>query len=203
MSWTTERIERLKVLWPNNRVTAAGIAQILNREFAGDALTRNAAIGKAMRLKLPFRRAAKPASVSGSPTRNGGKVVFDFRVKPKHGHANGAAHTNGAAKVIDLPAFPFRGSDRPSSMPPPADDDDASHARDAESNGHAAELSTLDFTAAIGAVKSRCTLFELTADTCRWPMGDPATPQFFFCGTMPALGRPYCSFHCRMAYQRR
>jgi len=47
----------------------------------------------------------------------------------------------------------------------------------------------------------RRTLLELTEDTCRWPIGDPGSADFFFCGgqTLPAL--PYCSYHSRVAYQ--
>jgi GcrA cell cycle regulator len=47
----------------------------------------------------------------------------------------------------------------------------------------------------------RRTILELTEDTCRWPIGDPGTSDFFFCGgnTMGAL--PYCAFHSRVAYQ--
>lgn len=35
---------------------------------------------------------------------------------------------------------------------------------------------------------------------CRWPIGDPATAQFQFCGNSPKAGHPYCEAHCRAAY---
>lgn len=47
----------------------------------------------------------------------------------------------------------------------------------------------------------RCTLLELNESKCRWPIGDPGTPEFFFCGGAPAEGVPYCSYHSRVAYQ--
>ena len=47
----------------------------------------------------------------------------------------------------------------------------------------------------------RRTLLELTELTCRWPIGDPGTPEFFFCGGQAATGVPYCSYHSRVAYQ--
>jgi GcrA cell cycle regulator len=47
----------------------------------------------------------------------------------------------------------------------------------------------------------RRTLLELSEDTCRWPIGDPATPEFFFCGGKPLNGLPYCNYHSRAAYQ--
>jgi GcrA cell cycle regulator len=42
---------------------------------------------------------------------------------------------------------------------------------------------------------------ELNEDTCRWPIGDPATPEFIFCGGKPLTGLPYCGYHSRVAYQ--
>ena len=36
----------------------------------------------------------------------------------------------------------------------------------------------------------RRTILELTEDTCRWPIGDPGSTEFFFCGGKPAPARP-------------
>lgn len=59
-------------------------------------------------------------------------------------------------------------------------------------------------------VEQRKTLLQINEHTCRWPVGDPAKVDFFFCGgkTVPGtLGNgsgaspiPYCAYHCRMAY---
>lgn len=49
--------------------------------------------------------------------------------------------------------------------------------------------------------EQRRTLMQLTDDTCRWPVGDPGTPEFFFCGARPLGESPYCAAHRRMAYQ--
>ena len=38
---------------------------------------------------------------------------------------------------------------------------------------------------------------------CMWPIGDPKTEGFHFCGEPAHPGRPYCSNHCAQAYQRR
>jgi GcrA cell cycle regulator len=47
----------------------------------------------------------------------------------------------------------------------------------------------------------RCSLLELDDATCRWPVGDPRTPEFYFCGGKPLAGRPYCVHHAAVAYQ--
>jgi GcrA cell cycle regulator len=47
----------------------------------------------------------------------------------------------------------------------------------------------------------RCTILQLTEATCHWPVGDPGSPDFFFCGGKSANGLPYCAHHSRIAYQ--
>jgi GcrA cell cycle regulator len=47
----------------------------------------------------------------------------------------------------------------------------------------------------------RRSLLELSEDTCRWPIGDPGTAEFFFCGGPAVTALPYCAYHSRVAYQ--
>jgi GcrA cell cycle regulator len=47
----------------------------------------------------------------------------------------------------------------------------------------------------------RRTLLELTEATCRWPVGDPGNPDFYFCGGQTVSCLPYCTHHSRIAYQ--
>lgn len=51
-------------------------------------------------------------------------------------------------------------------------------------------------------ISERVTLMELRESMCRWPMGDPTTAEFRFCGGKAAVGGgPYCAYHARVAYQ--
>ncbi|HTT47305.1 MAG TPA: GcrA family cell cycle regulator [Pseudolabrys sp.] len=50
-------------------------------------------------------------------------------------------------------------------------------------------------------VEQRKTLLQLTEKTCHWPIGDPGSGDFFFCGGETANELPYCSYHSRVAYQ--
>jgi GcrA cell cycle regulator len=36
---------------------------------------------------------------------------------------------------------------------------------------------------------------------CKWPIGDPLEEDFRFCGHDRREERPYCEYHCRVAYQ--
>jgi GcrA cell cycle regulator len=42
---------------------------------------------------------------------------------------------------------------------------------------------------------------EIREFVCRWPLGDPMSGDFAYCGLRSANGRSYCAGHCRMAYQ--
>ena len=69
---------------------------------------------------------------------------------------------------------------------------------------HAYELDTeaepelIDNVIPLGQRRS---LLELTEETCRWPIGDPGTADFFFCGGPTITSLPYCAYHSRVAYQ--
>ena len=44
------------------------------------------------------------------------------------------------------------------------------------------------------------TVLTLGAHMCKWPIGDPSTNAFTFCGRRSSEG-PYCGEHARVAYQ--
>ena len=50
-------------------------------------------------------------------------------------------------------------------------------------------------------LEQRKTLLQLTEKTCRWPIGDPGSAEFFFCGGENVEEAPYCAYHARVAYQ--
>ncbi len=42
---------------------------------------------------------------------------------------------------------------------------------------------------------------NLKPNQCRWPIGDPDSENFHFCGEQVFVGKPYCYEHCKQAYQ--
>jgi GcrA cell cycle regulator len=44
------------------------------------------------------------------------------------------------------------------------------------------------------------TVLTLGAHMCKWPIGDPSTDDFTFCGRRATEERPYCIDHARVAY---
>jgi hypothetical protein len=59
-----------------------------------------------------------------------------------------------------------------------------------------AELEYLDVPAT-----QRRSLMQLNDHTCKWPIGDIGSAEFFFCGGLVANEGPYCAYHARKAYQ--
>ncbi len=47
----------------------------------------------------------------------------------------------------------------------------------------------------------RVTIVELREAMCRWPLGDPTSPEFRYCGSPSPGAGPYCAHHGKLAYQ--
>jgi GcrA cell cycle regulator len=56
------------------------------------------------------------------------------------------------------------------------------------------------FESVVLPMSVRVTIIELKEAMCRWPLGDPTSPEFRYCGS-PALSGPYCAYHSGLAYQ--
>ena len=56
----------------------------------------------------------------------------------------------------------------------------------------------MPFPAPVG---ENITLMQLSEKTCRWPLGDPSTTDFRFCGSETAAGTSYCQYHSVLAFQ--
>jgi GcrA cell cycle regulator len=69
------------------------------------------------------------------------------------------------------------------------------HAYDAELDSEPALIEN------IIPIGQRCSILELNDAKCHWPIGDPSSAEFFFCGGKTIEGLPYCGYHSRIAYQ--
>ncbi|MGC1301559.1 MAG: GcrA family cell cycle regulator [Caulobacteraceae bacterium] len=45
------------------------------------------------------------------------------------------------------------------------------------------------------------TVLTLGAHMCKWPIGDPSSDGFSFCGRVSSSEGPYCAHHAQVAYQ--
>jgi GcrA cell cycle regulator len=48
---------------------------------------------------------------------------------------------------------------------------------------------------------NKTTVLTVSDRMCKWPIGDPSTNEFHFCGHPPKAGSPYCEAHSVKAFQ--
>ena len=171
MSWTDERVELLKKMWSEGQ-SASQIA----KELGG--VTRNAVIGKVHRLGLSNRAGATPAPAKAeakpvaAPAAPKPKPAPEAVAKPKPAPEAPVAETRPAIS-------PARKAIIPAGQPLPP-------------QPSANEISP-EALAKVNEVEKKAkkiSLMELTERTCKWPVGDPATEDFWFCGLPVQAGKP-------------
>ncbi len=209
MSWTEERIEKLRSLWTQG-MTASQIAE----ELGG--VSRNAVIGKAHRLDLQSRPSpVKPVDGEGSATKTEPRKAAPAKPKP----AASAAQRPSAAPVAVAPPKPLVPSNsddiNPSIPLPQRPQAPAGTAFRSigpggfirQSPGEQAPPSTpapprrLVPAKPSAEIAGKTSLLDLNEKVCKWPMGHPGEADFHFCGDDVNPGFPYCVAHCGLAFQ--
>jgi GcrA cell cycle regulator len=206
MSWTDERIERLKSLWTKG-MTASHIAD----ELGG--VSRNAVIGKAHRLGLQ----ARPSPVKPNEPEPKAK-----KARPEPEAASAPEPARASATEAPRPA--------PAREPKPAPAPAAESAAPAQPSAPREPREPLIRSIGPGGfvrqgpgdqqapippapprrlvpakpspeVADKTGLLDLNEKVCKWPIGHPGEPDFHFCGNPSNPGFPYCVEHCGVAYQ--
>src|SRR3954452_15564008 len=198
MSWTEERIERLKKMW-HDGATASQIAD----ELGG--VSRNAVIGKAHRLGLEQRPSpVKPGEEKDS--RKAAPATAAPRPPAPKADAARAAAPAGPAAATPRPANPPQQSHRPAgSEIQYRSIGTGGFVRQGPGDQQApippAPPRRLVPAKPSPEVADKTSLLDLNDRICKWPMGHPGEPDFHFCGEQANPGFPYCVQHCGVAYQ--
>jgi GcrA cell cycle regulator len=192
MSWTDERIERLKKLW-HDGATASQIAD----ELGG--VSRNAVIGKAHRLGLELRpspvrpgeeKEARKAAPAAAPPKPAAPKAESPRTEaaesaaaPAQSHPPRRSSPEMQYRSIGPGGFIRQG---PGDQQPPIPPAPPRRLVPAKPSPEVAD---------------KTSLLDLNDRICKWPMGHPGEPDFHFCGNPANPGFPYCVQHCGVAYQ--
>jgi GcrA cell cycle regulator len=215
MSWTDERVELLKKMW-NEGHSASQIA----KELGG--VTRNAVIGKVHRLGLSNRNApepevkadpkpevvpepkasaepvaAAPAAPKAAPKAPEPKPVVE---NPVVDLAKAKAERAAAASMAEVPEPEEEEDDVPEVYTPRAIIP-AGQPLPPQPSANEIDPEALATVREVEKTARKLTLLELTERTCKWPIGDPATEDFWFCGLPVKPGKPYCEAHVSVAFQ--
>jgi GcrA cell cycle regulator len=194
MSWTDERIDRLKTMWEKG-LTASQIAD----ELGG--VSRNAVIGKAHRLGLKSRPSpvkanegeskpapkpkAKPVEKAAAPRASAPSTAPAERAAPSFATPSVARPQADMPKIVSIGpgGFMRQGPGDQQAPIPPAPPRRLVPAKPSPE------------------IADKTSLLDLSDRVCRWPMGHPGEPDFHFCGEAVNPGFPYCVEHCGRAYQ--
>ncbi len=174
MSWTDERVELLKKMWGEGQ-SASQIA----KELGG--VTRNAVIGKVHRLGLSNRTSGTPAAT---------KPAKEKPAKPEVAEAKPAAPAEDPTPEPAPAPIVARKPIIPAGQPLPP-----------QPSANEISPEALETVREVEKTAKKLTLMELTERTCKWPIGDPATEDFWFCGLPVQPGKPYCEAHVGVAFQ--
>ena len=173
LTWTKERIELLTKLWTEG-LSASQIAAEL-----GENVSRNAVISKAHRLGLAH----------GAP-----KVASTPR-PPKPSRPPEPCPTGETSEQADPALAPTTVNPQPKLKPK-----EARPREDATVPAQAVEETRPEVDGLV-PVSRRVQIMDLREGTCRWPLGDPSSADFCYCGASAMTGMPYCAHHAQVAYQ--
>ncbi|WP_208440776.1 GcrA family cell cycle regulator [Bartonella raoultii] len=63
------------------------------------------------------------------------------------------------------------------------------------------EIDAPEKSSVVVPISRHLNLLQLSENTCRWPVGDPLSSDFHFCGADSGENSPYCAFHAKIAFQ--
>ncbi|WP_102109585.1 GcrA family cell cycle regulator [Oceaniglobus roseus] len=183
MSWNDERVELLKKMWGEGQ-SASQIA----KELGG--VTRNAVIGKVHRLGLSNRTAAPAAEAeapeAAAPAPEPKVEAARPAPQPEPEVARDEAEEETPAPSISAARRAIIPAGQP--LPP-------------QPSANEISPEALASVREVEKTSKKISLMELTERTCKWPVGDPATENFWFCGLAVQQGKPYCEAHVGVAFQ--
>jgi len=200
LSWTDERIDKLKALWEKG-MTASQIAE----ELGG--VSRNAVIGKAHRLGLqsrpsPVKSGDAPRKKSSAKKASAAKPAAPPQAAPAKASSPAPQQRQPAQAAAPVPSQPLPSS---AQQPRIVSVGPGGFLRQGPGDQQApippAPPRRLVPAKPSPEIADKTSLLDLTERICKWPMGHPGEPDFHFCGEKVNPGFPYCVEHCGRAYQ--
>jgi GcrA cell cycle regulator len=185
MSWTDERVFQLSRLWMEGR-SASQIATAM-----GAGLTRNAVIGKVHRLGLAGRvksNASAPGvaeSALGQRGNSSDAAIIEVAVAPRRAATRQSSGHSLSAPASAVATARLQGNTALAMAEAPAE-----AVKPARSPHEVVVPMSL-----------KVTIVELRESMCKWPIGDPSSADFRYCGSPAHTGTPYCQHHGKLAYQ--
>lgn len=191
--WDNATLKKLKAL------TGKGLSTAEIGKRLG--MSKNAVVGKLNRLGWNSKAggapaAEKPASKKAAekttaPKKTAAKTPAKKVATPKMAPAKKVATT--PKKAAPAPKAKPQAPAKPTPAPKPAPAE--------KTSGRGGKSLNKNLAMHQRIIQHSLEMANLKPNQCRWPIGDPDSEDFHFCGDTVFVGKPYCYEHCKQAYQ--
>jgi GcrA cell cycle regulator len=189
--WDNSTLKKLKALMGKGLSTSE-IGKRLG-------LSKNAVVGKLNRLgwnaKAGAAKAAKPATVKTKKSTTTTKAKPVAKAPAKKAAVKTPAKKTVVAKKTTTKKTVAPASKSKKAAPAPKQP----AVKEPKSSSKTSSAKNLAMHQRI--IQHSLEMANLKPNQCRWPIGDPDSENFHFCGKTVFTGKPYCYEHCRLAYQ--
>ncbi len=188
--WDNSTLKKLKALMGKGLSTSE-IGKRLG-------LSKNAVVGKLNRLgwnaKAGATKTAKPETAKAKKSTSSAKAKPVAKAPAKKVAAKAPAKKAVATKKTAVKKADVSASKSKKTAPAPK----KTEAKEPKSSS---KTSAKNLAMHQRIIQHSLEMANLKPNQCRWPIGDPDSENFHFCGKTVFTGKPYCYEHCRLAYQ--
>ena len=204
--WDSIALKKLKAL------TGKGLSTSEIGKRLG--MSKNAIVGKLNRLgwnakatgsttkQEPTKKTAeKPATKTATKTAD--KKTVKKAEKPAKTTATKKVATKPATKVAAKTVAPKKETAKKTvaKPAPKAEAQKTTATQPAPAAKESKSISAKNLAMHQRIIQHSLEMANLKPNQCRWPIGDPDSEHFHFCGETVFVGKPYCYEHCKQAYQ--
>ncbi|MBD5389389.1 GcrA cell cycle regulator [bacterium] len=188
--WDNATLKKLKAL------TGKGLSTSEIGKRLG--LSKNAVVGKLNRLGWNSKASAAdtaapaPAKKAAAPKKATPAPKAKATATPKKATPKAVAPKKAPAK---------KATGTPAAKAPAATTKKAAPAKTADTPRSSAKSQAKNLAMHQRIIQHSLEMANLKPNQCRWPIGDPDSEDFHFCGDAVFVGKPYCYEHCKQAYQ--
>ncbi len=191
--WDNATLKKLKAL------TGKGLSTAEIGKRLG--MSKNAVVGKLNRLGWNSKAGGAPAAEKPAPKKAAEKNTAPKKTAAKTPAKKGATPKTAPAKKVAT--TPKKAAPAPKAKPQaPAKPAPAQKPAPAEkTSGRGGKSLNKNLAMHQRIIQHSLEMANLKPNQCRWPIGDPDSEDFHFCGDTVFVGKPYCYEHCKQAYQ--
>lgn len=171
-------VGKLNRLGWNAKAGGAAAAEVKDVETKKTATAKNTKTTKAVKVAKSVKKTTTSKVAATKKTVKAPKVTVTKKITEK-----AVKTTKGATKTKNVKVAAPKGADKKSAK-----------VKDTKS-------SAKNLAVHQRIIQHSLEMANLKPNQCRWPIGDPDSEHFHFCGETVFVGKPYCYEHCKQAYQ--